>query len=69
MVTKDKPRRFLSLSTNYNGYNCSKYALNFKFPIITPLNQWLLGATNGNQGQTSEVYQPTIMGITAQNMP
>ena len=31
---------------------------NFKFPIIThqipyyhPLNQWLLGATNGNQGQ------------------
>ena len=25
----------LSLSTNYKGYNCSKYALNFKFPIIT----------------------------------
>ena len=24
---------------------------NFKFPIINPLNQWLLGATNGNQGQ------------------
>ena len=24
---------------------------NFKFPIITHLNQWLLGATNGNQGQ------------------
>ena len=36
----------LSLSTNYNGYNCSKYLLNFKFPIITPKsmvargNQW-----------------------------
>ena len=29
----------------------SKYASNFKFPIITPLIQWLLGATNGNQGQ------------------
>ena len=35
----------------YNGYNCSKYALNFKFSIIIPLNQWLLWATNGNQGQ------------------
>ena len=25
----------LRLSTNYNGSNSSKYALNFKFPIIT----------------------------------
>ena len=24
---------------------------NFKFPINHPLNQWLLGATNDNQGQ------------------
>ena len=35
----------------YNGYNCSKYALNFKLPIIIPLNKWLPGATDGNQGQ------------------
>ena len=38
MVTKDKQWwtfEVSSLSTNYNGYNCSKYALNFKFPIIT----------------------------------
>ena len=39
MVTKDKQWwtfEISSLSTNYNEYNCSKYALNFKFPIITP---------------------------------
>ena len=38
MVTKDKQWwtfEVSSLSTNYNEYNCSKYALNFKFPIIT----------------------------------
>ena len=38
MVTKDKQWwtfEGLRLSTNYNGYNNSKYALNFKFPIIT----------------------------------
>ena len=38
MVTKDKQWwtfEVLRLSTNYNGYNCSKYALNFKSPIIT----------------------------------
>ena len=40
-----------------------------------PLNQWLLGATNGNHGQTvmhlqcSDDYQPYIMGIRPQNMP
>ena len=37
MVIKDKQLwafEVLRLSTNYNGYNCSKYALNFKFPII-----------------------------------
>ena len=55
MVTKDKrwlTFEVLKLSVNYNGSNSSKYALNFKFPIITLLNQWLLWATNGNQGQT-----------------
>ena len=38
MVTKDKhwwTFEVLRLSTNYGGYNTSKYALNFKFPIIT----------------------------------
>ena len=36
MVTKDKQGliiEVLRLSTNYNGSNSSKYALNFKFPI------------------------------------
>ena len=54
MVTKGKQWwtfEVLGPSMIYNGYNCSKYALNFKFPIITLLNQWLLWATNGNQGQ------------------
>ena len=53
MVTKDKQWwnfESLRLSTNYNGYNSSKYALNFKFTYYNPLNQWLLGATDGNQG-------------------
>ena len=36
----------------YNGSNSLKYALNFKIPYYHPLNQWLLWATNGNQGQT-----------------
>ena len=38
MVIKDKQWwtfEVLRLSTNYDGYNCYKYALNFKFPIIT----------------------------------
>ena len=38
MVTKDKQWwtfEVLGPSMIYNGYNCSKYALNFKFPIIT----------------------------------
>ena len=38
MVTKDKQWctfEVSSLSTNYNKYNYWKYALNFKFPIIT----------------------------------
>ena len=55
MVTKDKQWltfEVIRLSTNYNGSNSSKYALNFKFSYYHPLNQWLLGATNGNQGQT-----------------
>ena len=41
----------LSLSNTCSGYNMSKYASNFKIPYYHPLNQWLLGATNGNQGQ------------------
>ena len=38
MVTKDKQWltfEVLRLSTNYNVSNSLKYALNFKFPIIT----------------------------------
>ena len=38
MVTKDKQWctfNVLRLSTTYNGYKTSKYASNFKFPIIT----------------------------------
>ena len=38
MVTKDKHGyiiEVLRLSTNYTGSNSLKYALNFKFPIIT----------------------------------
>ena len=36
----------------YNGYNCSKYAFKLQIAYYHPLNQWLLWATNGNQGQT-----------------
>ena len=38
MVTKDKQWltfEVLRLSINYNGSNSLKYALNFKFPIMT----------------------------------
>ena len=38
MVTKDKqwlPFEVIRLSTNYDGSNNWKYALNTKFPIIT----------------------------------
>ena len=38
MVTKDKQWwtfDVLRLSTIHNGYESSKYALNFKFPIVT----------------------------------
>ena len=54
METKDKQWctfEVLSLSNTYNGYNMSKYVSNFEIPYYHPLNQWLLGATNGNQGQ------------------
>ena len=54
MVTKDKQWSTfegLRLSTNYNGYNSSKYALKLQIPYYHPLNEWLLGATNGNQAQ------------------
>ena len=36
----------------YKRFNISKYTLNVKIPYYHPLNQWLLWATNGNQGQT-----------------
>ena len=45
-----------------------------QIPYYHPQNLWLLGATNGNQGQTvmhlqcSET-QPHIMVIRPQNMP
>ena len=54
MVTKDKESytfKVLTLSNVYNGYNMSKYGSNLQIPYYNPLNQWLLGATNGNQGQ------------------
>ena len=38
MVTKDKQLwtfEVLRLSDTHKGYNTPKYALNFKFPIIT----------------------------------
>ena len=49
-------------------------AQNNQISYYQPLNQWLLGATNGNQGQNDDHlsfldYQLTIMGLTAQNMP
>ena len=37
---------------NKNGYNTTKYAIKLQILYNHPLNQWLLGATNGNQGQT-----------------
>ena len=48
MVTKDKQGwafEILRLSTHYNGYKPLKLC-----PYYHLLNQWLLGATNGNQG-------------------
>ena len=54
MVTKDKKWwtfEVSSLSTTYNGYNCSKYDLKIQIQYYHPVNQWLLGATDGNQGQ------------------
>ena len=39
-----------------NGYNRSKkfkkLQLKLQIPHYHPLNQWFLGTTNGNQGQT-----------------
>ena len=55
MITKDKQGltfEVIRLSTNCNGPNRTKYALKLQIPYYQPLNQWLLGATNGNQGQT-----------------
>ena len=61
----------LGQSTNYNGYTSSKYELQIQY--YHPLNQWLLGATNGNQGQTVMTFEAsslstTYNGLTAQNM-
>ena len=51
MVTKDK-----SDGPDYQqtimGINLSKIFLKLQISYYHPLNQWLLGATNGNQGQT-----------------
>ena len=55
MVIKDKQGwafEILRLSTHYNGYKPLKLCLKLQIPYYHPLNQWLLGATNGNQGQT-----------------
>ena len=55
MVTKDKQGwafEILRLSTHYNGYKPLKLCLKLQIPYYHLLNQWLLGATNGNQGQT-----------------
>ena len=46
----------LRLSTTHNGYKTSKICLKLQIPYYHPLNLWLLGATNGNHGQT--VMQP-----------
>ena len=46
-----------------------------KVTYYHPLNQWLIGATNGNQGETvmhlqcSETINHYIMVIRPQNMP
>ena len=56
MVAKDKQEwasEILKLSTHYNGYKPLKICLKLQIPYYHLLNQWLLGATNGNQGQTS----------------
>ena len=46
MVTKGKQGliiEVLRLSTNYNGSNSSKYALNFKFPITPTKSMFAKG--------------------------
>ena len=55
MVTKDKQWwtfEVLRLSINYNGYKLLKICLKLQIPYYHPINQWLLTATNANQGQT-----------------
>ena len=49
MVTKDKQMGLVLSLSKYNGL---KICLKLQIPYYHPLNQWLLGATNGNQGQT-----------------
>ena len=63
MVTEDKQWlkfEVLGPSMIYNGYNTSKYALNFKFPIITHQINGCQGqpmVTKGKQWLTFEVLK------------
>ena len=41
----------LRVSTIQNSVQHLKISLKLQIPCYHPLNQWLLGATNGNQGQ------------------
>ena len=53
IVTKDKQWwtfEVLKLSITQNGYEL-KICIKLQIPYYHPLIQWLLGATNGNQGQ------------------
>ena len=67
MVTKDKQWltfKVLRLLVNYNGSNSSKYALNFKFPIITHLINGYYGqpmVTKGKKWWTFEVLGPSMI--------
>ena len=68
MVTKDQQWctfKVLRILTTYNGYNMSKYASNFKIPYYHLLNQWLLGATSANKGQTmmQTLHTPSCMNL------
>ena len=35
----------------FKNYGFQSFKLKAQIPYYYPLNQWLLGATNGNQGQ------------------
>ena len=67
MVTKDKQWwtfEVLKLSVNYNTFNSSKYALNFKLPIITHQINGCYGqpmVTKDKQWWTFEVLGPSMI--------